>query len=382
MAKMMRCPNCGQEYPLSEKLSGKKVRCKKCQQVFQVPVLPTPTVAAPAEPSNILGSSPLGSGLGNILDEELLAGEAASCNDPFAAGTTLPPLPKLNPLPKPQKQGGTRETLGRGFLATHKLMLAVVVVTLLVSFVLTSSGFGMEGLISAGVGLAIAAFGLLPLPAPNTSPAGKWFALVSVAYVIFHITQIYLAIPPIPPEKSAVYFGIIIGLMIGFAINVSIITAIAFAMRRFGFFRPAAWLYMVSGLLSVVILLAITTPPSTSDTTNRSTQTSPNNSVQRRPAFPAPPTLPITKPSDIKPGFIPTGMPTNNNSDAPSNSGFPRPNIPGGPRGFGGPGSHMPNRPRTVEDHRKWVEEQRKKMEEESRKCEVAWVVKAPNWVI
>jgi predicted Zn finger-like uncharacterized protein len=53
MSLSIQCPNCGAQYEVSDNTQGKRVRCKKCQQVFAA-VSATPVDAAPLSP---LGAS-------------------------------------------------------------------------------------------------------------------------------------------------------------------------------------------------------------------------------------------------------------------------------------------------------------------------------------
>ncbi|MBN1909307.1 MAG: hypothetical protein JW818_06185 [Pirellulales bacterium] len=83
MAEIIQCDHCGQTYPYNAKLAGKRVKCKKCGQAFQIPAAPEP-----AGPETL---APLGLGTADPFQVDLAAAaahDAASPTSPLGPART------------------------------------------------------------------------------------------------------------------------------------------------------------------------------------------------------------------------------------------------------------------------------------------------------
>lgn len=246
MADVIECPACGQRYPFKSSLAGQRVKCKKCGHVFQI--------AAAAEPQPV--STPSNFAVNELLDEAF--GDAGTVEPAMVASKPLSAT-----LPRRQKGGLRRRMSARELLANGKLMLAVCALAIVALF---TCGFAGHILVGFGVfliGLAIAAVGLRPYPAPSTSVAGTYFTIGSVGsvliWVVISLSRMFSEVPKMATlgARTGFYTGVIATLSVGLILSAATIAFIAFLMRRFGFFRPAAWIYMLFLLISVPWLLYV-----------------------------------------------------------------------------------------------------------------------------
>lgn len=75
MAKRFQCPGCGTSYPFHEKLAGKKVKCKKCENVFTASL--SPKASAQSGKSPALHNLPSDGSLDDVLGDSLPPVESA-----------------------------------------------------------------------------------------------------------------------------------------------------------------------------------------------------------------------------------------------------------------------------------------------------------------
>lgn len=238
------------------------MQCKHCGNAFRVPALAEAEQTAAAAPS-----------LGSFLEEELskpyhlaVPVEVVESDNPFAAGA------RLGRSPRWSGGGYSRSSYGGGgvggFLASHKLMIAVLAVSVLLFFanLSMSSVVPMAALSAVGAlawGLFVAAFGLLPPPERDESPAGHVFLLLAFLHLLYVLGSIsYSLFNQIQQGAPAAYMGgVIVGVIIGLVIYLTIwgaITALFFFLyRRYGFFKVAGWTQVVSGILALPLLFAM-----------------------------------------------------------------------------------------------------------------------------
>lgn len=236
------------------------MQCKHCGNAFRVPVLAAAEQTAAPAPS-----------LGSFLEEELskpyhlavpVEVEVVESDNPFAAGA------KLAPLPRWSGGGYSRRSYGGGgvggFLASHKLMIAVLIVSMLLFLanLSISSVVPMAALSAVGAlawGLFLAAFGLLPPPERDESPAGHVFLVLAFLQLICALGSMSLSLfDRIQEGAPASYiFGVIVGAIIYLAIWGAIASLFFFLYRRYGFFKVAGWQYVIGGVLVLPLLFGL-----------------------------------------------------------------------------------------------------------------------------
>lgn len=94
------CPGCKTKYPWRDELAGRKLKCKKCGQSFQIKPKAQPTPAGQAPPAPPAREHPAAEPVGgSLLDEEFAAG-ALSAAQPAAQ----PAAPEATPEPQQGKR--------------------------------------------------------------------------------------------------------------------------------------------------------------------------------------------------------------------------------------------------------------------------------------
>lgn len=258
MARFVQCPGCGHSYPWKTSLEGRRVQCKHCGNAFRVPALAEAEQTAASAPS-----------LGSFLEEELskpyhlaVPLEVVDSDNPFAAGA------KLGRSPRWSGGGYSRRSYGGGgvggFLASHKLMIAVLVVSVLLFFanlsmssVVPIAAFSAVGALAWG--LFVAAFGLLPPPERDESPAGYVFLVLAFLQLLYVLGSITFSLfnQTQRGAPAAYIFGVIVGAVICLTIWGAITSLFFFLYRRYGFFKVAGWTQVVSGILALPLLFAM-----------------------------------------------------------------------------------------------------------------------------
>ena len=155
--------------------------------------------------------------------------------------------------------GGSRLA---GFIMARPLMVAVVAVAVVAAVIFAILAHAIYAVVFLAAGLAVAATGLLPYPAPNESKSGNYFMVVAMVFVFGNL--IYQAcigeLPGFPstPDGFVFYCAGIVTVLCCIAV---VVFRISLAFRRFGFFRPAACGYMVyTALLSILGIAAMNGP--------------------------------------------------------------------------------------------------------------------------
>jgi transposase-like protein len=92
MLIVLDCPQCGKRYELDASLAGKKSRCKRCGEVFRIPV--PSTLVGPSSPD---GKAPAAATAGPRARERSLTGSPASPPKGARAATPPDPPPILTP---------------------------------------------------------------------------------------------------------------------------------------------------------------------------------------------------------------------------------------------------------------------------------------------
>jgi len=258
MGSSICCPACGKRHPLKEELIGRLVQCRDCGHAFRiVPAAGRPGTAArpPADPPQPNPPSPRPA--------------AGLPNEPIASGPVLPrprpvaPRPALTGRPGPRSSARFSISIeggAAGFVATHKLWFAVL------GLMLGGSLFyGMLGIVNQAVslvisGLIILPFGLLPLPKLGESNAGKWFALFSGAWVLVGLLVVFAVEFGAPADGGSKSSGIAFGVFALITLIVSgvMIAVMSALMNHYGFYRVAAWAYLIfQGILPAGLLLIL-----------------------------------------------------------------------------------------------------------------------------
>lgn len=238
MAETFPCPKCGKRLALLAKQAGKKGRCQACGTVFVVP--------SPASRESQLPSSPPESPL----------------TSPPAAVT--PGDRPVEETAEPERQEISLRGLGVGaFVASHRLMLAVVAVALAVSVGISVAGQPVLGIVLALAGFGIAPFGMMAAPAPHKSSSGKIFAAVAgillLNLIVLGAVFGYIQAPA--RESTAIRAVYYLGLMALLGMVVVVIALGSWLMSRFGFFRPAAWGYVGLAPCVVIAVLVLSGSP-------------------------------------------------------------------------------------------------------------------------
>jgi len=283
MGETVKCPGCGREYPLNATLLGRIVQCRTCGQAFRInPVVEAETVkpelATPPSPQgpppsvretpsqrrgvpSHPGSKPTDQHADKVEINHDLLDEEEDEEDPSSV-----PVPSLIYADISALQSNWEAAVRQlnfrrpedvaNFLAGHKLMLAVISVAFLSLIIFTQLSEGVYGLVLFVMGLALAPFGLLPVPQANESRSGFYVAFVALVWmaVVLLLRAIHGELLPVmdglsPPTVLSVYAILIAGILAaaGGIVGVSLL------FRRFGFFQAGAWLYMISFVLLPLI---------------------------------------------------------------------------------------------------------------------------------
>ncbi len=104
MARRFQCPGCGMSYPFNDKLAGKRVKCKKCANVFTAPS--SPNAAPPDMPS--VDDLTSNNSLDDLLGESLPPVEDAALLTP-ARKSPVSPLSGASAA-RPRNAGSSKMT--------------------------------------------------------------------------------------------------------------------------------------------------------------------------------------------------------------------------------------------------------------------------------
>jgi hypothetical protein len=110
MSITVKCPGCSGVIPLGDELAGKRVRCQKCQTVFDVPAIPPPAAVQPAEPAPPPEPAPATA----AAEPPVL--EAVAAGPPKEAPAKPPPLrpgrPRTEEGDRPQRRRDQKAAAG------------------------------------------------------------------------------------------------------------------------------------------------------------------------------------------------------------------------------------------------------------------------------
>lgn len=303
MAESVQCPGCGKSYPLKDELLGRIVQCRSCGQAFRItPIVkaevinpeqvvpPRPNVAAPpsnapAPPPNLTAAPNTPAPPPNMAPPSSAAPSAATPRPSVAAtprkvnvapvkrssedSEDIPLAPSsYDTTPARASESVSADPLSRispwevaiqklsfrgpkdvvNLFARHRLMSAVVAVAFFSLIAFSQVERTQYGLVLFVMGLAMAPFGLLPLPALNESRSGLYFALIALAWLTLGLLMRAIGgelLPPLDGVPVVVGLGVYGTLVIGILVGAGLIAVVSLLFRHFGFFRAGAWLYMV-----------------------------------------------------------------------------------------------------------------------------------------
>ncbi len=207
---------------------------------------------------------------GDLLDADLpgagtlsdLASAVESTAAP-ASPVTLPPVQRKKP---PKRSVSLPQGVGvADFVVGHGLMMVVIVFAVIAFLVGAMAVSLTAGLILGVIGLVIAPFGLLRTPRPNQSQSGAVVASLMVLWIAFNLIRMAvsgrLRVPH--AESIVVPIAFYIGVLIGVCILLVFVLIAYFVFRRFGFFRPAAWTYVVLMVPTLMAMIGLAGPGST-----------------------------------------------------------------------------------------------------------------------
>lgn len=277
-SETIACPGCGRTYPFRAELLGKLVQCRSCGQAFRI----APAIAAPPSPPSLSSPSPPPPPKPQATVEPL-----PPMPDPMAALQAIAPAPPPTPpvsfapikpaeyavhgpasLPDPStsdspfspmrprpklRVGFDVQGALRGFLATHKLLLAVLVaasVIILWCFSFRHPGAYLIAFPFIAPLALLIIFGLRPPPPRGESVAGVVFLIINILVtglqLLFARGQVATALSSGPGIIAAVVVVVIWLMYTG---------VMYFLLTEFGFFRVYGWVYLIQcGVFIVAVM--------------------------------------------------------------------------------------------------------------------------------
>jgi DNA-directed RNA polymerase subunit RPC12/RpoP len=266
MSITVSCFNCSRQFTAPEDSRGKTFRCPACGSGINVPpAVPTRATLGTGRVADLLRDDARPSTPPSITNSQAAAALGITQREMFASGAVPPPIPRKSKS-RWRTQGGAL-----GFILDHKLVLAVLAasaIMLMGSFLdWHNAAIGLFAFL--GFGVAVGAWRSQWFANSEMKAAEDWRLQemwIGGAMLLFLAGWgSYLLLAPVyllfaaGMERgfTAVVSGMIAGFLLAWAALIGYCVGMGAMSRKHGFFKVAAWNYVVIPLVLAALALTL-----------------------------------------------------------------------------------------------------------------------------